>query len=505
MMAAYSTIDNIELRGLVKGILPAEDIIDTYISTLEIDSRKVEPGSLFFGLNGSVTDGREYVNDAIRNGAAAIILEGNIYKFDFIKGIPVYEVSDIREIIGRVAARFYGHPSAKFNLTGVTGTNGKTSIVYFLNQALIQLTNKPVGTIGTLGSGSGNKYQPSVNTTPDILTLNHIFSDFCNQGIERVVMEVSSHGLDQGRVNSIEFDTAVFTNLSQDHLDYHRDMGAYGNAKRKLFFLPSLKNAVININDEFGASIASELAGKLNLIRYKLIEAESEYMPNDVELAAIISNRDIHSVTMNIFSAWGEGQLTVNLVGDHNATNILACIGVLCVMGFTLSDVLSVLSNIKAVPGRMELLCVPTSPKIFIDYSHTPDALEKALQTLSKLSSGKLVCVFGCGGNRDREKRPLMGNIAENYCDAIVLTNDNPRNEPAGQIISDIQAGMSGRVPCHVELDRAVAIRTAIDDYSAEDFILVAGKGHEAYQEIEGKKLPFSDRQLVINLLESLW
>ncbi len=504
-MAAYSTTDKMELRDLLDGILPADDIVDAYITTLELDSRKVKSGSLFFGINGSVVNGRDYIDDAIGKCAEAVIFEGNTYQFKLIKNIPVYEVSDVRDVIGKIAARFYGHPTAKINLTGVTGTNGKTSVVYFLNQALSQLSNKSVGSIGTLGSGTGKILKPLVNTTPDILMLNELFSEFCHQDIEQVVMEVSSHALDQARVNNIEFDTAVFTNLSHDHLDYHQDIDAYGDAKRKLFFLPSIKNAVINIGDSFGAGIVTELPKNINIIRYKIIETASEFSPNEVELVAIITHKDIYSVSMEISSIWGKGQLTVKLVGDYNAANILACIGVLCAMNYPLSDILSVLSDVKAVPGRMELFCAPTSPKVFIDYSHTPDALEKALQTLRKLGNKKLVCIFGCGGNRDREKRPLMGQVAEKYCNEIILTNDNPRNEAAENIISDIQSGMSGSVPCHVELDRAVAIQTAIDDCNTDDFILVAGKGHETFQEIKGKKTPFNDRQLVINLLESLW
>jgi UDP-N-acetylmuramoyl-L-alanyl-D-glutamate--2,6-diaminopimelate ligase len=505
MMAAHKTTESIELKALLGGLIPSEDSNDTDISSIELDSRRVKPGSLFFGINGATTDGRKYVNDAIKNGAAAIVLESTSNASYREEAVPFYEVTDIKSVMGIVASRFYGNPSGKLQITGVTGTNGKTSVAYFLNQALSRLTNKPVGIIGTLGTGTGDKLVPSPNTTPDVITLNTILDDFSHQGIEQVVMEVSSHGLDQGRVANIEFFTTVFTNLSQDHLDYHRSMDAYGDAKRKLFFLPSVQNAVINIGDDFGQKISSELPNNINQIRYSLIEADTEFDPEKMELAAKIYDRDIYSISMEIYSIYGNGQLTVNLVGDYNAGNILACLGVLCVIDYPLDAAIEALAQVKAVPGRMELFCAPTSPKIFIDYSHTPDALEKALQTLRKLGSGRLICVFGCGGNRDREKRPVMGKIAEQYCDMVVLTNDNPRNEPGENIILDIKSGMTGKISCEVELDRVLAIRKAIGDQGPDDFVLIAGKGHETYQETNGKKVPFSDRQLVITLLEAHW
>lgn len=505
MTMAFSTSDNANLSSLLSGLVPSNNITEAYISSLQLDSRNVTPGSLFFGKNGAQTSGRHFVNDAIEKGASAIVIESESNSFELIDQVPVYEVNEIKSVLGTIASRFYDFPSAKIDLTGITGTNGKTSVVYFLNQAISICLNKPVGIIGTLGYGTANNLSPAINTTPDIITLNALLNDFYSRGIEEVVMEVSSHGIDQGRVNNIEIDTAVFTNLSQDHLDYHKDMDAYGKAKQELFYLSSIKNAVINVGDDFGLQISSDLPENINLIRYKVLEHDVDINAQDSELYAVIKHHDIYSISMEIFSEWGNEQLTVNLVGDYNAENILACLGVLCIKNIPFTDALEALSKVKAVPGRMELFCAPTSPKIFIDYAHTPDALEKSLSTLRKLGCRRLVCVFGCGGDRDKEKRPLMGKIAEKYCDGIFLTSDNSRNESAKEIIEDIQLGMSGVVACEVELDRTLAIQEAIDTYGSDDFILVAGKGHETYQETNGVKVPFCDRQLVINLLESLW
>ena len=504
-MVAYSTSENTGLSSLLNGLVPSNNITETFVSSLQLDSRNVIPGSLFIGKNGSQTSGKNFINDAIENGASAIVLESESNSFNLIDQVPVYEVNEIKSVLGTIASRFYDFPSAKIDLTGVTGTNGKTSVVYYLNQAISICLNKPVGIIGTLGYGTADNLSPAINTTPDVITLNALLDDFYSRGIKEVVMEVSSHGIEQGRVNDIEIDTAVFTNLSQDHLDYHKDMDAYGKAKQELFNLSSVKNAVINVGDDFGLKISSYLPENINLIRYKVSEHDVDFNSQDSELFAVIKHHDIYSISMDIFSEWGNEELTVNLVGDYNAENILACLGVLCAKNIPLTDAVETLSKVKAVPGRMELFCAPTSPRIFIDYSHTPDALEKSLGTLRKLGCKRLACVFGCGGDRDMEKRPKMGKIAEKYCDGIYLTSDNSRNESAKKIIEDIQSGMSGDVSCEVELDRALAIQEAIDTYGPDDFILVAGKGHETYQEANGVKVPFSDRQLVINLLESLW
>ena len=490
------------LGYLLQDMVPENVVIDVPVNSLRIDSREVTPGDLFIALDGSNINGKEFIGDAITNGAVAVLLETTVQGLIDNFSIPIFGVVDLKSKLGLLANRFYGDPSRDLKITGITGTNGKTSVAFFLAEIMAANGKLKVGSIGTLGSGIFGELKSSVNTTPDVISINKLLSEFRSLKIKDVVIEVSSHGLEKGRINNINFDTAVFTNLSRDHLDFHGDMSLYGESKKKLFEIQGLKNAVINTDDEFGARLYSEINGIVNKLRYALVDNDRPSSSSSVDIIGNIIKQDIDSLLLHISSPWGQGEVCIALSGRFNAYNILACLGVLCAQGMAFDEALHGLSMVQGVPGRMEYFGTPGFVKIFIDYSHTPDALEQALGALRKQCKGKLVCVFGCGGNRDKGKRPEMGRVADQYADRVFLTNDNPRTEPAEKIIEDIKAGLSGTADVEIIIDRSTAIRQAILTSDPDDFVLIAGKGHETYQEIGRVKYPFSDRQQVRNLMD---
>ncbi|MBY0346434.1 MAG: UDP-N-acetylmuramoyl-L-alanyl-D-glutamate--2,6-diaminopimelate ligase [Neisseriaceae bacterium] len=458
-------------------------------SGLTLDSRQVVDSFVFIALKGEQVDGRDFIQQAIKQGALAVIWEDSP---DFIcpkLPVPNWGVSNIREELGQWGNLFYNAPSTKMPVIGVTGTNGKTSIALWLGQALTLLTQK-TAILGTVGNGFHGELSEAANTTPDALTLQRLLADYLNQGAKTIAMEVSSHGLEQGRVNGVSFDTAVFTNLTRDHLDYHGDMLSYGRAKERLFYCPTLRHAVINIDDDFGMNLAKRLAANsknsnLSVIRYGL---------NDGDVFVRQLRSDLQGLSLQIASPWGEVTIESRLIGDFNVANFLACFSVLCAQGFEAKSVGVVLGQIKAACGRMDQLGGINQALVVIDYAHTPDALEKALFTLVKIkpSTGRLFCVFGCGGDRDVGKRPLMGAIAARWADVLVLTSDNPRTESPSLIIDDIIAGLNGAL-FYREDNRQAAIEWAISQAHAGDVVLIAGKGHENYQIIGETRLPFSD------------
>lgn len=497
MMAERSTSGLPMLSMLLEGVLDKKLVADIPVSGIRLDSRQVQPGDLFIAVNGTNTSGSEFIDDAIRHGAAAILVDTSA-KPVASGVIPLYRVNNLQSIIGLIASRYYGHPSEDLYVTGITGTNGKTSVAWYLGQTLSGASNVPVGSIGTLGYGEFGKLVPANNTTPDAVTVQELLNRFRARRVRDVVMEVSSHALEQGRINNLLFRTAVFTNLTRDHLDYHGDMSAYAAAKKKLFMSAGLENAIINVDDEFGSQLINEFSGTLNIISYGLADNTARPRP-DVE--AILKEQTLASLVLDVSTPWGTGELLANLSGRFNAYNLMATLVVLCLRGIPFTTVLESLSTLRGVPGRMEYFRNKTSPAIFVDYAHTPDALQQALVSLRDQCKGKLICVFGCGGNRDQGKRPQMGHVAETWADRIILTNDNPRSESPEAIIHDIQSGMSGMVPVEIMTDRALAIQAAISNASSEDIVLLAGKGHETYQEIGTTRSPFSDRQMVRNLL----
>lgn len=455
--------------------------------SITADSRKAGPGSLFLAYPGERTDGRSFIELAIGQGAAAVLWEESEFAWNPAWQVANWPVEDLRRNAGFVADEFYGHPSRGLWMIGVTGTNGKTSCSHWLAQAFSAM-GKSAAVIGTLGNGFPNALSEAINTTPDPILLHGMLAEFKRQGAEMVAMEVSSHGLDQGRVNGVYFNVAILTNLSRDHLDYHGDMQSYAAAKRQLFHWPDLGCAVLNADDEFGREIAMELQDLGHRVLTYGLEA------GDVRGSALQFSHQ--GLSMQVQTPFGSGELRAGVLGRFNAYNLLAVLGAMLASGVVLDEALHALKKITPVIGRMQTLGGGSFPLVVIDYAHTPDALEKALNTLKEQlaesgKQGRLICVFGCGGNRDAGKRPLMGEIALKHADVVIVTSDNPRNEEPAEIIDDITRG--SRQGFQVEPDRAVAINQAIASAQPGDIVLVAGKGHENYQEIQGVKHPFSD------------
>lgn len=455
------------------------------VTRVESDSRRILPGDVFLACRGEYVDGRSFIEKAIENGAAAIIWDdADGFAWQDSWQLPNLPVSQLRERAGMVAAHVYGNPSRQMQVIGITGTNGKTSISHWLAQAHALLGEK-AALIGTVGNGFYGALTETTHTTPDPVTVQQKLAEYRRQGASVVSMEVSSHGLDQFRVNGVEFATAVFTNLTRDHLDYHGSMAEYGASKAKLFHWQGLKNAVINSDDAFGRELIAQLQGSdTRVISYGIHSGE-------VRPLSLAANLD--GLQMRVATPWGEAEIKSPLLGRFNAENMLACLATLCAGGVPLADAARVLGKIQPARGRMQRIGSSREPLVVVDYAHTPDALEKALGTLADIrpAGSKLYCVFGCGGNRDTGKRPLMGGIAEKIADVAVVTSDNPRLEDPQAILDDILAGMSK--PGHVELDRARAIHWAVAQARVGDVVLIAGKGHEEYQDIGGVKQPFSD------------
>ncbi len=476
------------------------------ITRLVTDSRAVAPGDTFVAYPGGQADGRQFIAQAIASGANAVIWEARGFGWDSAWQVPNLAVNDLRHHAGEIASHVYGNPSAKLWMVGITGTNGKTSCSHWIAQALNALGRK-AALVGTLGNGFPGALQPTLNTTPDAIRLHGLLADYLAQGAQAVAMEVSSHALEQGRVNGVNYDVALLTNLSRDHLDYHGDMRSYAAAKRRLFDWQQLKYAVLNLDDAFGAELAEQLRdSELEVIGYGLSD-------DALELAERLGIRmayggalrmDAQGFSLQVHSSWGGGELHSALVGRFNAANLLGVLAVLLVSGVALTDALRELAQLKAVAGRMQTLGGAGRPTVVVDYAHTPDALDKVLQALREVtasSGGKLICVFGCGGDRDRGKRPMMGTVAAKLADACIVTSDNPRSENPHEIIAAITTGMGARY--QIIEDRALAIAQAISTATAADTVLLAGKGHEEYQEISGVKYPFSDMELAQRALES--
>lgn len=452
---------------------------------MTVDSRSVSAGDVFIAIPGSKVDGRDFVATALAQGAAAVLREasGTAAKFDDTR---VIDVDNLSVQLGDIAGVFYDHPSSFLRMIGITGTNGKTSIANWLSQAFSAL-NIPCAAVGTLGVSLGSKTWPTNNTTPDAAHLQTILRDLKDAGAAAVAMEVSSHALELHRVTGTRFDAVVFTNLTQDHLDFHGSMAVYGAAKAKLFTDYAAKYRIINADDKFGAEL---IAKKLpNTLSYGLDQG-------DVRGDVISMNAN----GMRLAISYAEQTISVEtrLIGRFNAYNLLAVAATLIASDVALASVASTLSKLTAAPGRMQRVNTVTDaaePSVYVDYAHTPDALAKALDTVRETQPQALTVVFGCGGDRDRSKRPLMGKIAADRAAHVYVTSDNPRSEQPLAIIEEIVAGvgMDQRNALKVIVRRREAIQQAIKTANTKDAILIAGKGHEAYQEINGVRHPFSD------------
>ena len=454
------------------------------IRRLLTDSRNLRPGDVFVAMPGARVDARTLVPQAIAAGAAGVIWESEGFSWNPAWRIPNLGVSGLRERLGLIAAHVYGEPSRKLWVAGVTGTNGKTSCSHWIAQALGGL-GRPTGVIGTLGNGFPGRLTSATHTTPDAAAVQAQLAELLAQGASGVAMEVSSHGLEQGRVNGVAFAAALFTNLSRDHLDYHGDMERYGAAKARLFRWPGLRHAVINLDDRFGAELAASLdRSRVEVLGYGL--GKGEISGHHLDLSK-------RGLSLEIETPWGAAAIRSALLGAFNAANLLGVLGVLLAGGVELRQAAGALEQVEPVPGRLQIVRRAGRPLVVVDYAHTPDALEKVLETLRGVlgSRGALVCVFGCGGDHDPGKRPLMGEVATRLADRTFVTSDNPRGEDPRAIIEQIIAGAHPRY--QADPDRATAIETAIRESRPEDLVLIAGKGHETYQEIAGRRFPFND------------
>ncbi len=471
------------------------------VTGLCTDSRALAPGEVFLAYPGEKQDGRRHIDEALAKGAHAVLWERAGFEWNTDWRAPNLPVADLRSLAGHLAHEVYGRPSEAMWVAGVTGTNGKTSTSQWIAQAL-ERCGLRCAVIGTLGIGFLEQLQASLNTTPDAVLLHRSLAELKSRGALAVSMEASSIGLDQGRVNGVRFSAALFTTLTRDHLDYHRDMERYGRAKRRLFEVPGLRHAVLNMDDVQGVSIASALGGSgVERIGYSAFEggASRAGLERFLEARAVATGGG--GIAFGVVSSWGEARIESALIGRFNVSNLLGVLGMLLVRGVGLEAAASSLAQLEPVPGRLQQLGGGARPLVVVDYAHTPDALEQvliALKEVARANGGTLAVVFGCGGERDRGKRPIMGAVAARHAERIVITSDNPRGEDPVVILQDIGAGaieagaVEERAPL-IEGDRARAVTLAIMHASARDVVLLAGKGHERYQEIAGRRLPYSD------------
>ncbi len=467
-----------------------------------MDSRQVKPGDLFIAVKGLTVDGRVYMEEAIGKGAVAVLTE--------------------RKSVGHMAARFFSHPSKAMPVMGITGTSGKTSVSHFIAE-IMSYCKRACGIIGTLGAGIFTEKKtfekikmedgtivsqiPHDYTTPDAIAVQRTLAAFCQQKVSAVAMEVTSHALDQHRVAGVEFDTVIFTNLGRDHLDYHADMTAYGQIKKKLFTEFQWKHAIINVDDAFGKQLFTEL---------KRLDKEGRVLGYSCDIPpnppmkggeAILCVRSVvlnnHGIRATVQTPWDAGELQCNILGRFNLSNILAAIAAVCLQGIPLKVVLEAIKMIHTVPGRMMRFGGNSrQPLVIVDYAHKPDALAAVLEALRAHCKGQLWCVIGCGGDRDRGKRPLMAAIGEGLSDHLYLTQDNPRTEDPKQIMTEMVQGLKNPHKTVIEHDRRTAIELAIKNAKIDDIVLIAGKGHETYQIIGTEKIPFSDTLIVEAALE---
>ncbi|MBX8473278.1 UDP-N-acetylmuramoyl-L-alanyl-D-glutamate--2,6-diaminopimelate ligase [Pseudomonas cichorii] len=457
---------------------------DPLIRELTLDSRNVRPGDLFLAVPGIKLDGRAHIADALQRGAAAVAYEAEGSTVLPITDVPLIPVKGLAAQLSAIAGRFYGEPSRGLNLVGVTGTNGKTSVTQLVAQAL-DLLGQHCGIVGTLGTGFYGALQSGRHTTPDPISVQATIADLKKAGARAVAMEVSSHGLDQGRATALDFDVAVLTNLSRDHLDYHGTMQAYGAAKAKLFAWSDLRCRVINLDDEFGRELA-EVKHHSRLVTYSLLDKSASLYCRDAKF-------DDDGVRATLVTAQGEHLLRSRLLGRFNLSNVLAAIGALLGLEYALDEILKVLPKLEGPVGRMQRLGGGDKPLVVVDYAHTPDALEQVLHALRPHAKGRLLCLFGCGGDRDSGKRPLMAEVVERLADGVWVTDDNPRTEAPSRIFDDIRPGFVNAAAVHFIEGRGQAIAELIASADAADVVVLAGKGHEDYQEIDGQRHAFSD------------
>jgi UDP-N-acetylmuramoyl-L-alanyl-D-glutamate--2,6-diaminopimelate ligase len=500
-------LPGISLLWLLDGIVTLPAATDACVAELTLDSREVRAGSLFFALRGLRSHGLKFAADAAARGASVVLWDPSAEAHeDLVRdatalaaggSLFVAPVAGLKALIGRIADRFFGWPSSHMRVVGITGTNGKTTCAYLLASCLGRLGSE-AAYIGTIGWGRIGSLQVPTHTTPDVVSLHRQLSVLRAQGVRDVAMEVSSHALDQGRVDGVRFHSAVLTNLTRDHLDYHPTMQAYGEAKARLFASSGLQHIVINVGDAFGRELAGSLVGTLGgrvPLTAVWVGAGGSGWLADRSLHADGIALDLHGLSMTVDGSFGSCQVATQLMGRFNAENAVVVLACLVGLNLQLSDACAALRECGAPPGRMAVIepLSPAKPMAVIDYAHTPDALAKALNALREHCRGTLWCVFGCGGDRDPGKRPLMGAVADELADQIIVTDDNPRSENPRSITRGITAGIKSHA-ARVINDRSEAIAIALTEAAAGDMVLIAGKGHEDYQIYGDVRRSFSDR-----------
>lgn len=481
------------LEGLVDLDASARDFSSVMITGVQLDSRLLKSGDLFLACFGKNHDARDFIDEAINLGVAAVFVEsGGQWQGTQVNGnTPVIAIDNLSAKLSEVASRFYGRPSEKLSVIGITGTNGKTSCSLFIAQALAEMGRR-CGVIGTLGYGVQGELKETQLTTPDAVFTQMALAQMVEQDVDPVVMEVSSVGLHQKRVEAVNFDIAIFTNLSRDHLDYHNSMEDYGECKKKLFTVGGLRSAVVNLDDTYALSILNSICNKVDISTFSVSNKIATVYASELEFSRV-------GYKARIFTPLGQGVISGQLLGSFNFSNLLAVITTLVSYmpkqnGFTIDALCAVVSCLKPVTGRMEIIGDNTGDiTAVVDYAHTPDGLKSALVALREHFTGNVWCVFGCGGNRDKGKRPLMGEFAEIYADYLVVCDDNPRNEDGDEIINHVMSGIELRSKVTIERDRAKAISFAVSEAKPGDVVLVAGKGHENYQDVAGERVLFSD------------
>jgi UDP-N-acetylmuramoyl-L-alanyl-D-glutamate--2,6-diaminopimelate ligase len=483
------------LDHLLQGIAETTAAGPIVVSGLAIDSRHVRAGDAFFALHGTRGHGIEFVAGAVQRGASVVLAEAPPRALKD-PGVPVLWIDGLHTFVGEIASRFFGRPTESMRVIGVTGTNGKTSTVQLLAQALEYVGHR-TATIGTLGAGLHGQLREGERTTPDAIAVQSLMAEFRGDGATHVAMEVSSHALEQGRVAAVDFDVAAFTNLTRDHLDYHGSMEAYGAAKAKLFAWPDLEAAVINTDDEFGRKLVNKLASGVKALRL----SGAGDVSADIAATDIVTSAE--GVAFHLRTPWGSRIVRSRLLGRFNVANLLTVIGCLGAIGESFDRIVDAVESLEPVNGRMNRIGgVEGLPLVVVDYAHTPDALEQAITALRAHCAAKLICVFGCGGERDAGKRPQMGDIAERLADVAIVTDDNPRGEDGDAIVSQILSGMKQPQYATVLRDREAAIRAALGMARPGDVVLIAGKGHETYQEGAAGKRAFDDMAVARAVLE---
>ncbi len=514
-MTQTSATYDMRLANLLEGFVFIDDAKNPLIKGLAMDSREVFAGCLFFACR-SVNQhehGSTHIDAAIAAGAVAIAvdinpgeLSGELFTEQRRSSandrvIPLFLIEQLDQKLGLIADRFYRHPSQDLNVIGITGTNGKTSCAQFLAQCL-QVAERKCGLIGTLGAGLWGQLNTSRFTTPLALGLQNILSDIRDAGATHAVMEVSSHALQQGRANGVDFNIAILTNLTRDHLDYHGDMESYARAKKKLFEVDSLQWIILNTDDSFGRQLLREIPRHATKVVYGL---QRERMAHHAYfVSAEIQRLDLHGMRFRVTTSWGDGVVESKLLGRFNINNLLAVLAALLCLGMSIDEAISHIQQLEPPAGRMEKFSAKddSKPLVVVDYSHTPDALEQVLMTLREHCAGEMWLVFGCGGDRDVGKRPQMGAIAEKFATRVIVTEDNPRTEDQQQITDDILRGFVHPKNAIVLHDRKKAILMAINQAAVNDIVLVAGKGHENYQLVGDLRISYSDRKMVASILE---